>query len=61
MSIKNSPDGYRKVVKSSGMNCVVDVKNGRQFLPDDLALVNGVLIGGEWYVPYYNYPNCKED
>lgn len=50
-----SPDGYRKVLKSSGKNCVMDVKNGRQFMPDDLTLVNGVLINGEWYVPYYNY------
>lgn len=53
--INNSPDGYKKVVKSSGMNCVMDKKEGRQFLPDDLTLVNGVLINGEWYVPYYNY------
>lgn len=52
-SLSFIPDGYRRVVWSSGKPCVVTPKDGRQFLPDDLSKVGGLIqIGGEYYAPF---------
>lgn len=52
-SLSFIPDGYRRVVESSGKPCVVTPQYGRQFLPDDLTKVRGMIqIGGEYYAPF---------